>query len=47
LKSFDIKCLSDGSFDVPDDDEWLNCITSKIFKLHGHQKLIKLICLLN
>ena len=34
LESFDIECLNDGSFDVPDDDEWLNCVSSKLTFLY-------------
>ena len=29
FESFEIECLDDGSFDVPDDDEWFKCISSK------------------
>ena len=31
LKQFQLECLDDGSFDVPDDDEWFHCVSSKTY----------------
>ncbi len=28
---FEIECLEDGSFDVPEDDDWYKCVSSKWF----------------
>ena len=29
ISSFSLECLDDGSFDTPEDDDWLKCVSSK------------------
>ena len=38
LENFEIKCLDDGSFDEPADDEWLNCVPSTCYLKAGYNR---------